>query len=231
MGTAVLELPRGVGASVEVGNLGAFFEPSPSSDEILGSKEERLIRGLLDVLEACLLAAISARNLQEFQKERKKGWPRYVRGLRALQDTFTNIVPETVREEISALAVSSLESDIQKKGEATFGELLAMQASFTLWTIGEIRVLGKEIVGKAVPETQKRQDRELVEEYQVNSLWAQFHLDCLATAIKFQRPICEEIRSEICEGLRSAVNAFAIMKDAEALRNQLTSVEETTPVI
>lgn len=231
MGTAVLEFPSGICSPVEVGNLGAFFEPSPPSDEILGSKEERLIRGLLDVLETCLLAAISARNVREFQKERAKGWPKYLRGLRALQDTFSNFVPEAAREQISALAEASLESDIQKKGEATFGELLATQASFTLWTIGEIRQLGKEIVGKPVPEVQKKQDHELAAEYQLNSLWAQFHLDCLAAAIKFERPIAEGIRPEICDGLRAAVNAFTIMKDAEALRNQASSVKDTNPVI
>lgn len=231
MGTAVLELPRGTCPPVEVGEIGAFFEPAPSSDEVLGGKAGRLIHGLLDVLETCLLAAISARSLKEFNRERKRGWPKYVRALRALQDTFSILVPETVREELSAAATSSLESDIQRKGEAVFGDTLAMQASFTLWTIGEIRVLGQQISRQKVSEADRAKDRSLVEEYQINSLWAQFHLDCLAAALKFDLPIRTEIRSEMCEGLRSAVNAYAIMKDAETLRTPPTSAENITPVI
>lgn len=228
MGTAVLELPRGLCAPEEIGSLGAFFETSPSSDEVLGAKEERLIRGLVSALDTYLLAAISARSVQEFTRERKKVWPKYVRGLRALLDTFNNLVPEQVTEQLSIQAMSELENDIQKKGEAVFGSTLKNQALFTLWTIGKIRLLGREIVSATVPASKRQDDMELAREYHLDSLWAQFHLDSLVAAIKFDRPVSEEIRGLVCDGLRAAVNAYAIMKDAAALRKP-SGIESTTP--
>jgi hypothetical protein len=42
--------------------------------------------------------------------------------------------------------------------------------------------------------------------------------------MKFDRPIPEEIREAVCDGLRAAVNAFVIMK--EALRLRLPHIEE-----
>ena len=142
MGTVVLELPKGICDPAELGSLGAFFEPSATSDEVLGHKEVRLINGLLSALDTYLLAVISSRSLKEFIHERTRTWPKYIRGLRALQDTFNNIVPESIMEELSAQAICSVEKDIQKTGESVFGATLTSQALFTLWTVGEIRSLG-----------------------------------------------------------------------------------------
>jgi hypothetical protein len=231
MASAVLELPRGLCAPEEIGSLGAFFDTSPSPDDCLGVKEERLIRGLVSALDTYLLAAISARSGAEFSRERKKVWPKYVRSLRALLDTFNNLVPEHVMEDLSRQAMTGLDNDIQKKGESVFGTTLKNQALFTLWTIGKIRVLGREIIiGGQVSEDKRQRDRELAHEYHLDSLWSQFHLDCLVAAIKFDRPVCEEIRTEVCDGLRAAVNAYAIMKDAVALRAPSPSgIENPTP--
>lgn len=226
MGTAVLELPKGVCAPAEIGSLGAFFETSASQDTSLGRKEERLIHGLVSALDTYLLDAISARSAAEFCETRKDVWPKYVRGLRALQDTVRNLVPEAVIELMSREAISSLEADLQKQGEQRFGAKLADQALFTLWTLGKIRALGREIVAAGDPAPDKGQgDLALLNEYRLHSLWSQFHLDSLVAAMKFNRPLSEDVRDIVCEGLRAAVNGYAVMKDALALR--IARVEDT----
>lgn len=224
MASQVLELPKGVRAPVEIGSLGAFYETSSSSDEVLEAREERLISNLLESVTRYVLGAISARTVAEFRNERRKAWPKYVRALRALHDTFVNLVPEEVIASVSRQAMRDLEADIEKRGVAVFGETLTEQALFTLFTVGEIRALAKDLMNAEVPPEKRAEDLELLQEYHQDSLWAQFHLDGLIAAIRFNRYVAEEIRADVCEGLRAAVNAYAIMKDAAALRRP--SVEE-----
>ena len=61
-------------------------------------------------------------------------------------------------------------------------------------------------------------DQKLNAEYQVCSLWAQFHLDSVIAAIKFKKVLGKEIQDVLCDGLRMTVNAYAVMKEALALR-------------
>ena len=218
MGLQVLELPKGICAPVEIGSLGAFYETSPSSDAVLEVREERLISSLFESLNIYVLAIASARTIAEFRNERRKVWSKYVRALRALHDTFVNVMPEAITARLSMQAMANVEKDIQRRGVELFGSTLTDQALFTLFTVGEIRALAREIMNVDVPDDKRQVDIDLAREYHQDSLWAQFHLDALVAAIRFDRHIAEEIRDDICEGLRSAVNAYAIMKDAAALR-------------
>jgi hypothetical protein len=224
MGTAVLELPKGLSAPVEIGSLGAVFEAAPATEAQLGAKELELIRALTHALDTYLLQAISARSVAEFVEYRTEVWPKYVRALRALKDTFSNLVSEKVSEQIWNRVLPSLVSDIERRGVSVFGEKLTQQALFTLWTLGKIRILGREILAADVSEADRQKDAELCQEYHATSLWAQFHLDCLIAALRFNRPFAEEIREMVCDGLRAAVNAYAVMKDAVDLRHPAAEV-------
>ena len=222
MGTAVLEMPKGVSAPCEIGTLGAFFEPSSVSSSTLVS-DENLISKLIGVLDKQLLEVLSARTAQELDNVCRKVWPKYIRALRALQDTVSNVIPAHEIDRVSKEAIPRLDADFEKQREARFGDKLTEQAVFTLWTLGKIRSLSKEIqeAGDAPPE-KKQADVKLAADFCVNSLWAQFHLDILVAAMKFDRPIPEEIREAVCDGLRAAVNAFVAMKDALRLRSPRT---------
>jgi hypothetical protein len=223
MNTGVLELPKGACAAPEIGSLGAFFDATPEQDSSLPRNDERLVNALVSALDRYLLSAAGSRSASELQSVRKKVWPKYIRGLRALQDTVANLIPEHLLTRITTDAIAGLEGDLQKRGDALLGLALKDQAMFTLWTLGNIRSLGREISahGDVAPEKQKA-DQELMSEYIVNSLWAQFHLDAIAAAVKFNQCVAEDIRESLLEGLRAAVNAYAIMMDALALRRPLT---------
>jgi len=219
MGTAVFDKLNGVCAPSDIGTLGAFFQPSPESEKSLVRADERLIRELVSVLDRQLIAAVDAQSVAEFASVRRNVMKRYVRALRALHDTVINLVSSEVLETIVADIIVGLAGDLEKQRESRFGEKLTDQAVFTLFTIRKISALARYIgeAGDVAPD--KRQiDIELLREYHSDSLWAQFHLDVLFAAMKFDRPICESIRNEICEGLRASVNAYVVMKDALALR-------------
>jgi hypothetical protein len=225
------EIPKGMlPPPSEIGTLGAYFQPTPFSQQKLVRSDERLVEKLVEVLDRQLVAAVDARSAAEFVEIRKRAMPRYVRGLRALQDTVSNLVTPQMLECISDSVTKELAEDLETQREARFGEKLTDQAIFTLWTLRNIRALAEEIVSADKPPEEKRQaDNALKHEYVMASLWAQFHLDVLFAAVKLDRPICDEIRDELCDGLRAAVDAFVIMKDALALR-QPKQTEDVTPL-
>ncbi len=232
MGTGILEIAKGVclPPPSEIGALGAFFQPSPTSQKKLVRSDELLIRELIGVLDRQLIAAVDTRSVLEFESVRKNVFPRYIRSLRALYDTVINLVTEEMLQYFSDAIISGLSTDLEKQRESRFGDKLTEQAVFTLWTIQKISALGREIREAGdVPADKRQADNALLFEYHANSLWAQFHLDILFTAMKFDRPICEPIRETICDGLRTSVNAYVIMKDSLSLRSPKS--EETAPAI
>lgn len=219
MGTAVLDLVKGVYTSpTEIGNLSAFFQPSTSAETKLVRSEEKLIRELVGVIDRQLLSAIETRSVKEFITVRNLAMPRYVRALRALYDTVVNLISDETVEAISESVFAELADDLEKQRER-FGSKLADQAVFTLYTIQKIGSLGREIVSRGpVSRDKRKQDRELLYQYHATSLWAQFHLDMLFAATKFDRQIVEPIRGEVCNGMKAAVDAYVYMKDAFSLR-------------
>lgn len=231
METAIFEIPKGVcPPPSEIGTLGAFFQPTLASEKNLVRSDERLIRELVSVLDRQLIAAIDTRSVAEFISVRNNVLPRYIRALRALYDTVTNLVPADSLESMSVSINSELADDLEKQRESRFGDKLTDQAIFTLWTLQKIADLGREIsLAGPAPTDKKQADLQLRQEYHVTSLWAQFHLDLLFEAMKFDRPIGEHMREIICDGLRAAVNAYVIMKDTLSLRS--SQVAESTPAL
>lgn len=229
MATVVFDIPKGIcPPPFEIGTLGAFFQPATAAEKKLVRSDERLVRELVSVLDRQLIAAVDTRSVAEFESVRRNVILRYVRALRALYDTVANLISDEVVGSIADSLISELGADLEKQRER-FGDKLTDQAVFTLWTIRRIGILGREILSAGdAPIDKKKEDDQLLYEYNKASLWAQFHLDMLFAAVKFDRPVCEQIRETVCDGMRASVNAYVIMKDALSLR-QLQAEENLPP--
>ena len=151
---------------------------------------------------------------------------RYLRALGALLDTAANLISDDDVELITDSIITNLSADLAKQ-EANLGFQLVEQSIFTLWMMRKIRTLGREIANAGDPPD-KASDGILLREYLTHSLWAQLHLDAIFAAMKFNRPIRQSIWEPMCDGLRHAVNAYAVMKDALYLRRP--KVQEETPL-
>lgn len=211
------EMPNGALTLTEIGALGALFEPSTSGETKLVGSEERLIRELVLVLDKQLLAGLKCSSLSEFVTVRTRVWPRYVRALRALSDTVDNLASEDDVVSRAAEASTQIASDLEKQRGSRFVDALVEQAVFALWTTGKMRSLGRQIDAFKGPCNRKA-DADLAADFRMMSLWAQFHLDSVIAAVKFDQAIPNEIQQELCRGMRAMVNAYAIMKEAMALR-------------
>lgn len=222
MQEALLEMPNEFCNSFEVGALGALFEPSMTRETTLISYEESLIVRLVSVLDRQLLAALECRTAAEFKLVREKAWPRYIRALRALSDTVSNLESDTEIELRGHEALSLISRDLEKQRGSRFGDKLVDQAVFTMWTLGKIRTLARQICSAGKPRD-LRADKALASDYHAHSLWAQFHMDCVVAAMKFRKDIPAEIQEVLCDGLRALVNAYVIMKAGLDLRTKETS--------
>jgi hypothetical protein len=217
MQEALLDMTSGICAPFEIGALGVLFEPSSTVETNLVSSDEVLIRKLISVLDRQLLAALECRSVAEFNDVRSKVWPRYIRALRALSDTLSNLESDEEMEIRSATVIKLATSDLEKQRGARFKDKLVDQALFTLWTLSKARMLVQQICAAPRPKD-KKADTSLNSDYHTNALWAQFHMDCVFAAIKFRRSVSEDIQTELCEGLRAVVNAYVILKEALSLR-------------
>jgi hypothetical protein len=220
MQMATVQIPtRAMCPPSVVGTLGAFFEPSPLTEQKLVRSDENLIRELVSILDKQLLTVLEARSFAEFDKARDEVFPKYVRGLRALADTMMNLVSESDINGLFDRSVSDIATDLEKQRGVRFGDALTDQATFTLWTMGKLRELGKKIhEAGPVPAAAVEADFALLKDYRWLSFWSQLHLDIALAAMKFRKDISGEIQDAICEGLRATVNVYSVMKEALYLR-------------
>jgi hypothetical protein len=222
---ALLDMPQLGVAPFVIGTVGALYEPSMVVETELVRADERLVRELLDMLNKQLLNVLEARSGEEFSNRREQVFPKYVRALRALSDTMSNLIPESDIEALAGEASTSLSSDLEKQRGVVFGNPLADQAVFTLWTLGKIRTLGRKIGAAGnVPTEKEGDDLLLLKEYRGASLWAQFHLDSTFAAMKFKKVLPADIQDVIHDGLRAVVNAYAVMREALSLRTPAEEV-------
>ncbi len=217
MEVALLDMPRQMCAPFTLGTLGSFVGQSSSVQTILVQSDEELVRKLVSMLDNQLLAVLESRSVSEFVQKRSELWSNYVRARRALWDTMTNLTSPSSIEAAAKISIATLAADLQKQRGVRFGDSLTDQAVFTLWTFEKISALGQRIEG-AGESRDKDVDMKLNSEYQLVWFWAQFHMDVVVAAMKFKKIIPDDIQRVICDGLRSAVNAYAIVKEAFSLR-------------
>lgn len=214
--TSSLDMPRQICPTFEFGTLSAFFGESEAIQTDLVHSDEELIRKLVSLLDNQLLAVLETRSVLEFVESRRETFPRYVRARRALSDTMSNLASESELEKISRLCSVTLTEDLRKL-RPRLGDKLTDQAVFTLWTLGKVSALAQK-VNKAGDPRDKDADLKLNSEYHSCLLWTQFHLDVLAAAMKFKKAVRDDVQGIICDGLRTAVNLYAILKEAFQLR-------------
>ena len=104
-----------------------------------------------------------------------------------------------------------------------FGSAIRDQALFTVWTLRKINDLVRQLSGQELKEDDKSKDKDFAGSFIYHGLRMRFHLDCLLTSMKHQRPIYPEILVAISDGLRSGVNAYAWIRQCVDLR---TNAEE-----
>jgi hypothetical protein len=216
--------------TVDIGELLAFsVTTSDSSAKQLSGSSGELVRSIASVLDEMVLGALDKRTGADFRAARDQVFPNYVRATRALSDLVRILIPDQVIERITDEACCEMEADFRDQGLAAFGANIQKQAIFTVWTLRKIAGIAQTIAALKVPENLRRADTELSAQFVVCALWTRFHFDCLIRSMQLNKPLYPEVLEEISDGLRSAVNAYAYIRQGLDMRSP--SVDPLLPMV
>jgi len=215
----VLERSKGIGG---LGDLLTFVGlPSKTVGRDLSAAADELFKSVSGVLDQILIKAIEKRTGPEFDAARKEVFADYYRIITALSGLVQVMVPPRSLERLVAESLCEREADFRDQGLTKFGADARDQAMFTVWTLRKTtRLLSLIHAAGPAPDKLREEDEKLATEFSFYAAWSQFHLDCLLASIRFEKPIHPDVLTEIRDGLRSAVNAYGLVRQGVDLRGR-----------
>jgi hypothetical protein len=211
---------QGIGLLFERDRAPAFLasRPRKSARELSGSTDD-VFKGMSLALEHLLSGVIQKRTAAEFTAAYADAFPKYVDVILALSRFADAVVPPDVIQRLQWESFCEIEGDFREHGLAAFGRAVQDQALFTVWTLRKINDLLAQIHGaKTVEPASADEDKTYSVSYMVNTLRANFSLDCLNVGLREKSAIYPEVLEELTNGLRAVVNAYAWIRRGVDLR-------------
>jgi hypothetical protein len=197
--------------------LGIPAEKSAKRD-LSGSADE-VVKAIAKIVEQMFMTVIEKRSAEEFRTAYDEVFNPYMRLVLSLSTIVSNIVPRPVLVRLAQDSFSELEAEIREHAVAAFGADMRDRAVFTVWTLRRISDLLQLVgTGGAAPNGQEAKDKEFFSFFMVHALRSRFGVDCLVASMKSGKTIHPEILPPLADLLRSAVDAYAWIKQAADLR-------------
>ncbi len=216
---------------IEIGisELRAFvgLKPSRQDGKEFPSDLRDLFVQLVNQCDKLLLHAVEARSAEEFRSRREGVFETYVKVQGATASLADAIIPKVLMESAVSDAFAGLEAEFKAEALPRFGEDARDQALFTTWTLRRTMGLLERINDLGMPQKEQEEDQEKGKECSIHLWWTFFHLDCFRAAIKYDKPLRSEIVRLLIDGLRAAVNAYALARQGLTLREGKRSVPVT----
>jgi|SRR5271165_2713707 len=220
-----LAMPKNLGG-MHVGEMLALIGlPSERQEKRLSASAAQIIRCIASVVDELLTVVINRRTAAEFRATREELFPKYFHSVRALSDIARVVIPRHVLESIAAESFSRAEAELRDQGLEAFGAAVRDQAIFTVWTLRKISDLCQRIDGGKLTGELRESDHEIFQEYVYHAISSRFHLQCLLKSMEVQEPMYPEVLEAVIDGLRGAVNAYALARRALDLRVHPTESE------
>jgi hypothetical protein len=198
-----------------VGLLGLPAEQS-AKRRLSGSADE-IVTTIAGILDEMVLGVIEKRTAVEFEAASNEALPAYVSLVLSYAQIAATIVPNAVLERLTLESFSELEADIREHGVQAFGSDMRDRAVFTVWTLRKTAAL-LHLLATKVAECEQKRDNDFHINFLIHALRARFNVDCLRASMRTGRPIYPDALGVVDDGLRSAVNAYAWIKQAVDLR-------------
>jgi hypothetical protein len=198
-----------------IGMLGLPAEQS-AKRQLSGSADE-VVKTIAAVLDEMVLGVIAKRTALEFAEATNATLPNYVKLVWSYAQIVSAIVPPNVLARLTAESFSELEADIREHAVQAFGADTRDRAVFTVWTLRKTSDLLQLMVAR-VTDGDEAKDQEFLTNFLLHALRARFNVDCLRASMRMKRAIYPEALGLIADGLRSAVDAYAWIKQAVDLR-------------
>lgn len=186
---------------------------SPSVDDV--------VKSIGELLSNLIIGVIEKRTAVDFQAAAHDSFQIYGRVMVALSGVITSVVPQNVIERITAESFCELEADLRDHALLAFGSKVQSQAMFTVWTLRKINDLSRQISSAPnLSEQLKERDGDFAKMFAYHVLRARFNLDCLSASMHSHQkyPIYPDVLEVLMDGLRSAVDAYAWIRQGVDLR-------------
>jgi hypothetical protein len=231
MNTLVLDNPAWLPVHPEgVSLLGLPAEQS--AQRSLSGSADDVLKTIAKLRDEMLLDVISRRTAEEFDEAVEAVFPSYVKLVLAFAKIAAAVARPQAIQRLANESFAELEADIREHGLASFGEDMRERAIFTVWTLRKtsdlLTLLEKAAeAGKSADESLRERDNRFHSEFLLHALLSRFHLDCLITSMRRRQPLYPDVLPIIDNGLKSAVNAYAWIKQAVDMR---FPVDESEPL-
>ena len=192
--------------------------PSKHSAKQLSGSTEDLVKNIAAVVDQLMVGAIKKRTAAEFDSTWLEVFPNYARVMCALGALSKALIPVHVLEQITSESLCEQEAEFRDHAVAAFGSAIRDQALFTVWTLRKINDLAQRLSKTNFTEDETHKDDEFSWPFIYHGLRTRYCLDCLSASIRHRRAIYPEVLSAISDGLRSAVDAYAWIRQCVDLR-------------
>lgn len=225
MGCAAIAWPRGTVNPGELLDAVGLPSETDHATKQLSRSASDLMRAGIAIMDDMVLSALEKRTAEDFVETRNTLFPQYLSALFAVGMLINVAVPKHVRERLVAQSLSELEADFRDQGGPAFGEDLRNRGLFTIWTLRKIVDLAEKVQKATL---QRTDSEEMVKKFVAAAVWSRFHVDCLVKSIRSKKPIFPEVVEPMSDGLRAAVNAYALIRqvvDAGSVDPELPAVK------
>jgi len=215
-----LALPQGLGAIGVREPLPFVGLPTERSAKQLSGSVEDVVKTIANVIDQIILSAIERRTALDFRAFWKEVFPNYARVMFATGTLAKALIPPHALERVISESLCEMEAEFRDNALAAFGSAIRDQCIFTIWTLRKINDLARQLSSGQLSEDEKHKDDEFGWGFIYHGLRTRFNLDCLMASMRHERPIYPEVLEEISDGLRSAVNAYAWIRQCVDLRTK-----------
>lgn len=193
--------------------------------QLTGSADE-VVKTIASLLDQIVAGAVETRTAGEYIDSQNGSFQTYVQLVVALAGIVSAVVPKDVLSRLTTDSFSELEADIREHALSAFGTEMRERAMFTVWTLRKIADLIPIIGNKLTDEEAGRAcDKEFFNLFLFHALRARFNIDVLRFAMRHSKTIYPDVLPAIDNGLRSAVDAYAWIRQAADLRCPPVQVE------
>lgn len=178
---------------------------------------------LYDQLDEMVSQAASAPTAKDFKSLRNDLFPSFIKLSLAVSNVMLAKVDRSELPSIIHASFASLEARFASEAPSYFGDEAYQEIMFSVSTLKSAYRWLPHVASTEVAEGARQQDMELARNVNNASLWANFHLFALRSALHKNLIVIPEVLQELLTGLRMSVMVYAYVRQALDLRNTLTA--------
>jgi hypothetical protein len=193
-----------------------FVRPQQAS--LLPSGASKIVIIVLREMDKICARLVATKSRAEFETARRTVFPDYANLCSILSNSFSTFADKTVREQANTQGFQHVINQFKTHGREALSAAVIGEVIFCVTTLKRAYKLVSRIDEINVPLELKEKDNKLASEFNIYTVCAQLHTDCLRFALGRRIGLNEEVLEELLEGMRASVMAYSYVRQGLELR-------------